>query len=89
MKYILLLIPMIANAGGFYVEGEVFAFSEIQTEQDYSGLSPFASYSFKYKEYVSNNFAVSVGVKHQSSIGYKEKGKGFNGPFVNFELRVF
>lgn len=89
MKWLILLIPMIANAGGFYIEGEIFAFDDTATVNDYQGLSPMASYAFKYKAQVSSDLAVSVGLKHQSSMGYREEGKGFNGPFVNFELRVF
>lgn len=89
MKYLFLLIPVIANAGGIYIEGEVFTFDDSTTAQDYSGLAPFASYAIKYKAQVSNDFAVSTGYKHQSSVGYRELGNGFNGPFVNFELRLF
>lgn len=89
MKWLILLMPMIANAGSFYIEGEIFAFDDTATVNDYQGLSPFASYSFKYKEQISSELFLSVGVKHQSSMGYREVGKGFNGPFANFELRVF
>lgn len=89
MKYLILLIPLVANAGGFYVEAEIFTFDDSETVMDYQGLAPFGSYAIKYKAQVSNDFAVSAGYKHQSSMGYREQGKGFNGPFINFELRMF
>lgn len=69
--------------GGFYV------FDEEQTNEDYKGLSPLGRFGIEYRHHVSNKFSIAVGYEHNSSIGYREKGKGFNGPFVEGKLRLF
>lgn len=89
----LVLISLIALSAP--VQSEVlvhwgmFAFDDSETEQDYKGLSPLGEYGIKYRQAISPDFSVSIGAKHTSSVGYREQGKGFNGVYVDFELKVF
>lgn len=78
-----------ARAGGVYAFGGFFAYDDNQTESDYQGLSPNGSYGVKYVQTINDRFNIEIGVKHESSTGYREIGNGFNGVFTNFNLRLF
>ena len=78
-----------AKADGVYLFGGVFAYDDKATQADYDGLSPNGSYGIKYMHSVSRRFHVEAGIKHESSMAYREKGDGFNGVFANFNLKVF
>jgi len=84
-----LLASTTCHAGDFYVFAGAFAFHEGDTLHDYSGLSPIGYYGIKYEQPVTENFSATVGYKHESSMGYREVGEGFNGWFFESQLRIF
>ena len=87
MKWLILLIPLNVMAD-VSVFGGFFAFDDNSTVQDYEGLSPHGYYGIKYTHEVNKDLDVSVGLKHESSTGYREQGNGFNGVFTEFNLRL-
>jgi len=90
MKYIIILMFISFNveADGFYVFGGGFSYNDNSTEADYKGLSPNGYLGIKYVHFSSSDLFIQVGFKHESSVGYREIGSGFNGLFADFNLKI-
>lgn len=93
MKYLLimiLLLPAVVHANNHITAfGGLFAYSDNDTTKDYSGISPNGYYGVKYTHRFDSTVSVATGLKHESSVGYKEEGKGFNGVFLEMEMKLF
>jgi len=90
LKYILtILLSFNASAGDIFAFSGVFAYDDGVggTHKDYDGLSPNGYFGVKYRQ-DNHGLSYEVGLKHESSMGYKEKGGGFNGVFFQVDFKL-
>ena len=90
MKHLILIISLLSSpayANDCYLFAEVFAFDDRDTQQDYSGLSPLGTYGMKCAHSFDERTSIYTGLKHTSSIGYREIGKGFQGVFFGAQYK--
>lgn len=85
----MMLITTIAQAGDFYFFGGFFAYNDTMTAPDYKGLSPNGFYGIKYTETFDKGLSIEAGIKHESSISYREEDGGFNGVFTQLNVRLY
>jgi len=83
--------PCSAKANGYYVFGGAFAYNDGDngTEPDYDGLSPNGYFGIKYMYEFDDFIYVQAGLKHETSMSYREVGYGFNGVFFDVNLKLF
>lgn len=86
---LIMLLPTQVHAIDVYVFGGFFAYSDAEVMHDYKGLSPNGYFGVKATHTVDDTLSVSFGFKHESSTGYQEVGPGFEGVFLESQIKVF
>ena len=91
MKYILILLTLLAtNASAnndVIIFGGIFAYNN-DIELDTNLLSPNGYFGIKVSHAIDNTITISTGIKHESSIPYKEINSGFDGVFFELEFKI-